>query len=91
MIPGEEAPGEAGVGTSKPCSRASYEVLIVFAVKELVDVCVANIAGPQASQLVMLTPFAKMSVKVDCQSKVDNNLVVQAGQIARSHRSSWPD
>ncbi len=59
VIPGEEAPGEAGISTSKSCSRASYEVLLVFAVKKLVDVYVANIAGPQASQLVILTRFAK--------------------------------
>ena len=58
VIPGEEAPGEAGVGTSKSCRRAPSEVLLVFAVKELVDVYVANIAGPQASQLVMLPCFA---------------------------------
>jgi hypothetical protein len=32
---------------------------VSFAVKELVDVYVANIAGPQASQLVMLTRLCK--------------------------------
>ena len=59
VIPGEEAPGEAGVGTSKPCSHASDELLLASAVKDLVDVYVANITGPQASQLVMLTRCAK--------------------------------
>lgn len=57
-IPGDEAPGEAGIGTSKPCFLAAYHGSF-SAAEGLVDIYAANLVRPQASQLVMFTCLCK--------------------------------